>query len=62
MRFNCFLVRSFLWDRQSPPPPPPPPLPNPIDEVEDYCIYFNNKYGAGHPTFYHGTLSQVFEI
>jgi hypothetical protein len=45
-----------------PPPPPPPPLPNPIDEVEDYCIYFNNKYGAGHPTFYHGTLSQVFEI
>ncbi len=54
MILNCFLVRSFLWSK--------PPPPNPVNEIEDYCTYFNNKYGARHPTFYRGLLSQVFEI
>jgi len=53
--FNCFLVRSFLWSRPSPPR-------NPVNEIENYCTSFNNRYGSCHPTFYRGLLSQVFEI
>jgi hypothetical protein len=54
MLLNFIVVRSFLWSR-------PPPR-NPVNEIEDYCTYFNNKYGVGHPTFYRGLLSQVFQL
>jgi hypothetical protein len=50
---NSFIVRSLL--RTEPPR-------NPLNEIEDYCTYFNNRYGTRHPTFYRGKLSQVFGV
>lgn len=48
------FFRSFLW------PKPASVLPvNAIQQIEDYCIYFNNKYGTEHTNFYRGTLTQA---
>lgn len=53
MIFDWCLVRSFLWRK---------PQRSPTEEIEDYCTYFNNKYGITHPAFYRGTLSQVLNL
>ncbi len=53
MLFYRYLVRSFFWRRLKP---------TPIEELENYCTYFNNKYGNTHSTFYRGTLSQVLNL
>jgi hypothetical protein len=50
---NSLIVRSLIWT--------PLPPPNPLNEIENYCTDFNNRYGTRHPTFYRGKLSQVFE-
>ena len=47
-----FVVRSLFW-RQPPS--------DPLKEIEDYCTYFNNRYGTQHPIFSLGSLSQVLK-
>lgn len=32
---------------------------DPIREIEDYCLYFDNQYDPNHPPFYRGRLSQA---
>jgi len=44
------LVQSLIW--------PGRPV-DPLTEIEDYCVYFDNQYGTNHPAFYRGRLSQV---
>ena len=50
---NSLLVRSLFWRVR------------PVDstqEIENYCNYFNNKYGIQNIPFYRGSLNQVFSI
>ncbi|CAF0850601.1 unnamed protein product [Rotaria sp. Silwood1] len=50
VRVAFSFFRSLLWKE--------PPR-DPLSEIENYCTYFNKKYGTRHPTFYRGTLSQA---
>ena len=45
-----YLVRSLFWSVQ--------PI-DPLIEIDRYCTSFDNQYGAEHPVFYRGKLSQV---
>lgn len=35
---------------------------DPLKEIDDYCAYFNQKYGRDHPAFYRGRLQQVNRV
>lgn len=32
---------------------------DPLRQIEDYCLYFDNQYGPNHPPFYRGRLHQA---
>lgn len=48
--FPNLIVQSLVWSA---------PAPDPLREIEDYCLYFDNQYGPNHPPFYRGRLLQV---
>ena len=44
------LVRSLVWTGRPT---------DPANEIDEYCTYFDDRYGARHPAFYRGRLTQV---
>ncbi|UJR15674.1 hypothetical protein I4U23_002608 [Adineta vaga] len=44
------FIRSLFWIQ---------PQRDSLAEIQDYCTYFNTKFGTNHPTFYQGKLSQA---
>ncbi|CAF1137917.1 unnamed protein product [Didymodactylos carnosus] len=51
IRIVCSFVRSF-WGEA---------LADPLQELQDYCTYFDNQYGTRHTAFYRGKLSQALQ-
>ncbi len=48
--FFLNLVQSLVWSTREI---------DPLREIDDYCLYFDNQYGTRHPAFYRGKLSRV---
>ncbi|CAF0941465.1 unnamed protein product [Rotaria sp. Silwood1] len=44
------FVKSLVWGGR--------PI-DPINEIDEYCTYFDNQYGPNHPPFYRGKFSQA---